>query len=126
MQINIALRVLIKRIKAIRFMMKDKTVAKRKKALIVFGIVYLFLPVDLIPPVIFPIGFLDDLILWIWILWTLKDTLDQYWMGDKAMDLSKKYAHRDNIDNANFEVNSEDKGRGESGKNDDDGGSENE
>ncbi len=126
MQINIALRVLIKRIKAIRFMMKDKTVAKRKKALIVFGIVYLFLPVDLIPPVIFPIGFLDDLILWIWILWTLKDTLDQYWMGDKAMDLSKKYAHTNNIDDADFEINSEDKDRGGSGKNDDDGGSENE
>ena len=42
-------QMLIKRIKAIRFMMADKSVPKRKKALIVFGIIYLFLPIDLIP-----------------------------------------------------------------------------
>ena len=35
---------------------------KRKKALVVLGIIYLFLPVDLIPPVLFPIGFLDDIV----------------------------------------------------------------
>ena len=46
-------RVLIKRIKAIRFMMADKTVKWTKKAIIIAGIVYLFLPVDIIPPVIF-------------------------------------------------------------------------
>ena len=40
----LGIRVLLKRIKAIRFMMADKTVPKRKKALIVFGIIYLFLP----------------------------------------------------------------------------------
>ena len=45
----IKLRVLLKRIKAIRFMMADKSVAWWKKALIVFGILYLFLPIDLIP-----------------------------------------------------------------------------
>lgn len=44
----LGIRVLLKRIKAIRFMMADKTVPKRKKALIVFGIIYLFLPIDLI------------------------------------------------------------------------------
>ena len=38
----LGIRVLLKRIKAIRFMMADKTVPKRKKALIVFGIIYLF------------------------------------------------------------------------------------
>ena len=76
MQFFVSWRVIIKRIKAIRFMMADKTVPKRKKALIIFGLVYLFLPVDLIPPVLFPFGFLDDLVLWIWILYTLKETLE--------------------------------------------------
>ena len=38
----LGIRVLLKRIKAIRFMMADKRVPKRKKALIVFGIIYLF------------------------------------------------------------------------------------
>ena len=57
------------RLKAIVSMMKDKTVPTRKKALVIFGLIYLVLPVDLIPPVLFPFGFLDDLVLWIWIIW---------------------------------------------------------
>ncbi len=39
------LRVIIRRIKAIKFMMADRSVPKRKKALIVFGIIYLLLPI---------------------------------------------------------------------------------
>ena len=62
----ISFRVLFRRIKAISSMMKDRSVPKRKKALVIFGILYLFMPLDLIPPVIFPFGFLDDLVLWIW------------------------------------------------------------
>ena len=58
----ISFRVLFRRIKAISSMMKDRSVPKRKKALVIFGILYLFMPLDLIPPVIFPFGFLDDLI----------------------------------------------------------------
>ncbi len=87
----ISFRVLARRIKAISSMMRDKEVPKRKKALVIFGIVYLFMPLDLIPPVIFPFGFLDDLILWIWILWHLKDTLDQYRQAERAEDLSGKF-----------------------------------
>ena len=102
MQFFVSWRVIIKRIKAIRFMMADKTVPKRKKALIIFGLIYLFLPVDLIPPVLFPFGFLDDLVLWIWILYTLKETLDTYWMGEKPVNYSKKY--KDAIEQDDFEV----------------------
>lgn len=64
---------------------------KAKKALVIFGIIYLFLPVDLIPPVLFPIAWVDDFILWLWILWHLKDILDTYWLGEKEVDLSKIY-----------------------------------
>ena len=35
------------RLRAIASMMKDKTVSKRKKALVIFGLIYLVLPVDL-------------------------------------------------------------------------------
>ena len=101
MQFNIAFNVIIKRIKAIRFMMADRTVPKRRKALVVFGTIYLFLPVDIIPPVIFPIGFLDDLILWLYILYHLRETLDKYWMGEKTKDYSDKY--KDAIE-TDFEV----------------------
>ena len=106
MQFFVSWRVIIKRIKAIRFMMADKTVPKRKKALVVFGLIYLFLPVDLIPPVLFPFGFLDDLVLWIWILYTLKETLDTYWMGEKPVNYSKKY--KDAIEQDEFEVVNDD------------------
>ncbi len=107
MQFIIGFRMMIKRIKAIRFMMKDKTVPRRKKALVVLGIIYLFLPVDIIPPILFPIAWIDDLILWIWILWYLRETLDKYWMGEKNVNYSKKYKNKTIIDDAEYEVKEE-------------------
>lgn len=104
----ISFRVLASRIKAISSMMADKTVSKSKKLLVILGIVYLFLPVDLIPPVLFPFGFLDDLVLWIWILWTLKDTLDNYWVGEKEQDFSGNYSKKDIIEGVGFTVEQED------------------
>lgn len=103
----ISFRVLASRIKAIGAMMKDKEVPKRKKILVVLGIIYLVLPVDLIPPVLFPFGFLDDLVLWAWILWTLKDTLDQYWTGESEEDISKNFNKKDLIEGVEFTVNQE-------------------
>ena len=100
----ISFRVIMSRIKAIRYMMADKTVPKRKNLLVIFGIIYLFLPVDLIPPVLFPFGFLDDLVLWLWILWNLKDTLDQYWMGEKEQDFSEKFRDADLVEGVEFTV----------------------
>lgn len=97
-------RFLFKRIKAITAMMKDKTVPRRKKALVIFGIIYLFLPVDLIPPVLFPFGFLDDLVLWLWIIWHLSDILDTYWMGEKTEDYSGKFRSKDLIENVQYSV----------------------
>lgn len=99
------LQVLIKRIKAIRFMMADKSVPKRKKALIVLGIIYIFLPVDLIPPILFPIAWVDDLILWLLILWYLSSELDKYWTGGKVKDFSKKYRGKTFVDDVEYEVN---------------------
>ena len=104
----ISFRVLSRRIKAISSMMKDKTVPKRKKLLIVLGIIYLFLPIDLIPPVLFPFGFLDDLVLWIWIIWHLKDTLDQYWVGEKEVDLLRDFKNKDIVEGVEFTVDQED------------------
>ena len=100
----ISFRMILKRIKAVPFFLKDKTVPLRKKILVVFGIVYLFLPIDLIPPILFPFGFIDDLILWIYILWHLKDELDSYWDGEKAEDLSKKFRGKNIVEGVEFDV----------------------
>jgi uncharacterized membrane protein YkvA (DUF1232 family) len=94
----------MKRLTAIRYMMKDKSVPKRKKFLVVLGIIYLFLPFDLIPPVVFPLAWIDDLIVWLWIIWHLKDTLDAYWVGEKVVDLSKHYKGKKIISDVDFEV----------------------
>ena len=85
-------------------MMSDRTAPLRKKILVIAGIVYLFLPIDLIPPVLFPIAWLDDMIVWLWILWYLKDTLDAYWLGEKEVDFSKRYRDDKIIRDAGFEV----------------------
>ena len=108
----ISLAVLGRRIKAIRFMMKDKSVSFWKKALIVLGLVYLFLPIDLIPPIIPVFGFLDDLILWLFILYYLRDELDKYWTGEDAgkrnRDMRKKYRGKNIVDGVEYEVREED------------------
>jgi len=101
-------RVLIKRIKAIRFMMADKSVPKRKKALLIFGIIYIFLPVDIIPMVFFPVAWLDDLVLWILILWYLSSELDKYWTGGKTKDFSKKYRGKTIVDDVEYKVDEDD------------------
>jgi uncharacterized membrane protein YkvA (DUF1232 family) len=106
----ISFQVIIKRIKAIKFLLKDKDVPKRKKALVIVGIIYLFVPVDVITPVELPIAWVDDMILWIWILWTLRDELDAYWLGDPSTDLSKKYKGKTIIKDVNFEVDEEEEG----------------
>ncbi len=105
-------RVIGKRIKAIKFMMQDKSVKWYKKAIIIGGIIYLFLPVDIIPPVFGPIGFIDDFFLWLFILWYLSDELDKYWMGEKSVDLSQKY--KNTVNDVNYTVE-EDKGGSQSG-----------
>ncbi len=103
----LSFRVLWSRFKAIRFMMADKTVPKGKKALVIVGILYFILPIDLIPIVVFPLGLLDDIALWIFILWYLRKELDNYWTGEKSKDLSKKYKGNRVVDDVEFEVEGE-------------------
>ncbi len=102
-------QILIRRIKAIRFMMADKNVPKRKKALIIFGIIYIFLPIDLIPTVIFPVAWVDDLIVWVLILWYLSSELDKYWTGGKTKDFSKKYRGKTVVDDVEYEVDDDER-----------------
>jgi uncharacterized membrane protein YkvA (DUF1232 family) len=97
----------MKRLIAIKSMMKDPNVKRRKKLLVLLGIFYVFMPFDLIPTVIFPVGFLDDLILWLWILYHLRETLDTYWLGEKTVDLSKEYRGKTIINDVDYEVKEE-------------------
>ena len=103
----LSFRFIINRVKAISSMLKDKTVPKSKKALVLFGLIYLVLPVDIIPPVLFPFGFLDDLVLWIWIIWHLKDNLDQYWVGEKTVDYSKDFKSENLVEGVDYKVDTD-------------------
>ena len=96
--------VLGRRIRAIPSFLKDKTVPMRKKALVVFGLIYLILPVDLIPPVIPVFGFLDDAVLWLFILYYLREELDRYAVPSGSS--GKEFGGRDVID-VDFTVNEE-------------------
>lgn len=99
------IQMLMRRIKAIRFMMADKSVPRRKKALIIFGIVYILFPIDFIPAFLFPLSLLDDLVLWGFILWSLSNELDKYWTGGKTKDYSKKFRGKTFVDDVEYEVN---------------------
>ena len=106
-----SLRVILSRFKAIRFMMADKTVPKSKKAIIIAGIAYLFLPFDIIPAMVFPLSLIDDLVVWLVIIWYLKKELDVYWTGEKKYDLAKKFRNRDIVDDVEFEVEDDSKAK---------------
>lgn len=101
------LQVIFKRFKAIRFMMADRSVPKRKKALIIFGIAYIFFPIDIIPVIFGPLCLLDDLLLWVFILWYLSSELDKYWLGGKSKDYSKKYRGKTFVNDVEYEVEEE-------------------
>ena len=110
-----SLRVILSRFKAIRFMMADKTVPKSKKAIIIAGIAYLFLPFDIIPAMVFPLSLIDDVIVWLVIIWYLKKELDVYWTGEKKYDLAKKFRNRDIVDDVEFEVEGDGKAKADAG-----------
>lgn len=105
----IGFNVLVKRVKAIRVMMRDKNVPKRKKLVILAGILYVFSPIDLLPIVVFPVAILDDLLVWFLILWYLRSELDKYWIGGKTADLSRKFARKTVIDDVSYEIHDDKK-----------------
>jgi len=100
----IFMRVLFKRIKAIPSFLRDKTVPKRKKLIVVLGILYLLMPIDLIPAPILIFGFMDDLVIWGFIIYYLKDELDKYWLGEKEVKPEQKFHGKKIINDVNFEV----------------------
>lgn len=100
-------QVLIKRIKAIKYFLKDKSVPRRKKFIIIGGIFYLLMPIDLIPAPILIFGVVDDLLLWTFIIWYLKDELDKYWLGEDEVKPAEKYRGKKIIEDVNFEVQKE-------------------
>lgn len=71
--------VLGKRIRSIKKFLLDSSVPKRKKLLIIFGIIYLIAPIDIIPEPVLGFGIIDDIVLWIFILTCLAGELDKYW-----------------------------------------------
>lgn len=103
------LLILKKRIFAIKPMLKDPSVSIWKKAIIVAGLIYLFLPIDLIPPFVPVFGFLDDLILWGFIISYLKDELDKYWNdGLDGESYSGKFKGKNIVDDVDFTIKGDD------------------
>ncbi len=84
-------RVLLRRIKHIKNYLMDPDASKIKKLLIIFGIIYLLSPIDLIPAPVLGFSIIDDLVLWIFILTHLADELDRY---DAEEGLSKESRRR--------------------------------
>ena len=54
--------ILGKRIRSIKKFLLDPSVPKRKKLLIIFGIIYLIMPIDVIPEPVLGFGFIDDIV----------------------------------------------------------------
>ena len=98
----------IRRIGSLGKMMKDREVSLWKKALFIFAVAYLFIPIELLPDFLLPVGFTDDIILWICVLHILKGTLDKYIDQGISKDAKKRYKGKTIIDDVEFEVKEDD------------------
>ncbi len=72
------IRILLRRIKSIKAYLKDPSAPKIKKFLLIFGIIYLLSPIDLIPAPVLGFSLIDDAVLWAAILSYLAEELDRY------------------------------------------------
>ena len=107
-------RLLFRRIKGIIPMIRDKNVAWWKKAILIFGMIYLFLPADLIPPIVPVFGWFDDLAVWIAILYFMRTELDSHIPG--AVDPAEKYdVSNSDVHEAEYTVTEEDESDGQNG-----------
>lgn len=95
---------LFKRIRAIGFLLKDPKISLYKKALVVFGIVYLISPIDLIPFPVLGYSVIDDVTLWAFIISYLKDSLDKYYPKSEKRNFKGKKI----IDSVEYEIKKED------------------
>lgn len=98
------MRVLMKRIRAIPSFLMDRTVPLRKKLLIVLGTVYMVSPIDLIPEPVLMFGIIDDIVLWTFLIYYLREELDRYWLGEKEVSPARRFRGKKIIDDVNFEV----------------------
>ena len=97
--------ILLRRIKGIIPMLKDRAVPFWKKAILIAAIIYLILPVDLIPPLVPVFGWLDDIIIWVAILYFMRTELDAHIPGKKAPGKEAKYNYdKEDILEANYSV----------------------
>lgn len=99
--------ILGKRIKSLKKFLLDSTVPKRKKLLVIFGIIYILAPIDFIPITVLGFGIIDDIVVWLFILTHLSAELDKYWKesteedhgeGVEAVNAAEKYKGETVID----------------------------
>lgn len=97
--------ILLRRIRGIIPMMKDKAVPWWKKAILIAAVIYLILPVDLIPPLIPVFGWFDDIIIWIAILYFMRTELDAHIPGRKTAGKDAKYNYdKEDVHEAHYSV----------------------
>ncbi len=112
MEKRIALKWLAAKFRALIRLMKDKNAPKRYKAVVIFGIIYLVWPLDLIPAPILGLCIIDDAVIWAVIIAYLNGPLSKYeGKGSDDADSSKasnvrtrKHKRKTVIDVDDFEI----------------------
>ena len=95
---------LLRRIRGIIPMLKDKSVPFWKKAILIAAVIYLILPVDLIPPLVPVFGWFDDIIIWVAILYFMRTELDAHIPGKTPNKDSKYNYDKDDVHEASFSI----------------------
>lgn len=56
----------------------DKNIKLRKKVFIILALIYLISPIDLVPDPVFGIGLIDDIVIFLAMIFTMRDKLQVY------------------------------------------------
>lgn len=99
----------IRKLKAIKAFLKDKSASKLKKLIMLAAIAYLLMPIDAIPIFFFPIGVMDDAVIMATVLWYLKDTIKEYEEKINTEPTRDEFKDREIIDDVKFEVQQEER-----------------
>ena len=107
------LPLVLKEIRSIRDLFKDKQAPLRYKLLVIGGLIYLISPIDLIPAPILGFSIIDDCVLWGAILYYLKDPLGAYTREreGKSRVKSSKYKGKTIIRDVSYRVHEEEPGQ---------------
>ncbi len=85
--------------------LKDKNIPLKEKWWIILPLIYILSPVDLIPFPVLGFAIIDDLVMFVFLLYMIKSKTDKYYGREKREDYSQEVKGKKIIEDVEYEIN---------------------